>query len=33
MGRPRSFVNDMRAFDAELNAIEQDEIAARLLHA
>lgn len=29
----RRFIDDMRAFDAEPNAIKQDEIAARQLHA
>jgi len=29
----RRFVEDLRAFHAEKNAIEQDEIAARQLHA
>ena len=29
----RAFVNDMRAFLAEENAIKRDEIAARQLHA
>ena len=29
----RAFVHDMRAFHAEPNAIKQDEIAARQLHA
>jgi len=32
-GLTRRFIEDMRAFHAEPNAIKQDEIAARQLHA